>query len=72
MVSQLWDQGRIVDGLNAIKWSPDTVQDLENTVLSGVTGVACASVSYSRADSYNYYTITFSMLAGRHLCGSPL
>ena len=62
MVSQLWDQGRIVEGLNTIKWSPDTVQDLENTVLSGATGVACASVSCSRADSYNYYTITFSRL----------
>lgn len=46
MASQLWDEGRIEEGLNAIKWSPDTIQDLENTVLSGVTGVACASVSY--------------------------
>lgn len=45
MVSQLWDQGRVVEGLNAIKWSSDTIQDLENTVLSGVTGVGCASVS---------------------------
>ena len=45
MVSQLWDQGRIVEGLNAIKWSPDDVQDLESTVLNGLTGVACASVS---------------------------
>ena len=64
VVSQLWDQGRIVEGLNAIKWSPDTVQDLENTVLSGVTGVGCASVS-CREDSYNYYnTTTFSRLAG--------
>ena len=45
VVSQLWDEGRIVEGLNAIKWSPDDIQDLENTVLSGLTGVACASVS---------------------------
>ena len=45
VASQLWDEGRIVEGLNAIKWSPDTIQDLENTVLSGLTGVGCASVS---------------------------
>ena len=45
MASQLWDQGRIVEGLNAIRWSPDTIQDLENTVLSGLTGIACANVS---------------------------
>ena len=45
MASQLWDEGKIVEGLNAIKWSPDTIQDLENTVLSGLTGVGCASVS---------------------------
>ena len=45
LASQLWDQGRIVEGLNAIKWSPDTIQDLENTVLSGLTGIGCASVS---------------------------
>ena len=45
VVSQLWDEGKIVEGLNAIKWSPDTIQDLENTVLSGLTGVGCASVS---------------------------
>lgn len=46
MVSQLWDQGRpVIESLNAIKWSSDTIQDLENTVLSGVTGVGCANVS---------------------------
>jgi hypothetical protein len=45
VVSQLWDEGRIVEGLNAIKWSPDTIQDLEDTTLSGLTGVGCASVS---------------------------
>ena len=45
MASRLWDEGKIVEGLNAIKWSPDTIQDLENTILSGLTGVGCASVS---------------------------
>ena len=50
MVSQLWDEGRLVEGLNAIKWSPDTIQNLEDTVLSGMTGVACANVSCK--DSY--------------------
>ena len=33
-----------MEGLNAIKWSPETIQDLENTVLNGLTGVACANV----------------------------
>ena len=69
MVSQLWDQGRIVEGLNAIKWSPDDVQDLENTVLNGLTGVACASVSrnvYTMAiakfDNGDYSTSSFMII----------
>ena len=45
MASQLWDAGMIEEGLNAIKWSPDTIQDLEDTTLSGLTGVGCGNVS---------------------------
>ena len=41
----LWDQGKIVEGLNAINWSPETIQDLENSVLNGLTAVGCGNVS---------------------------
>ena len=44
-MSALWDQGQIVEGLNAIDWSSDTRQDLENTVTSGLSQIVCASVS---------------------------
>ena len=60
-VSELWDQGRIVEGLNAIDWSSDTIQDLENTVLNGITEVYCGSVSltmvHSLCSTLNFYAI---------------
>ena len=46
-MSALWDQGKIVEGLNTIDWSSDTIQDLENTVTNGLSLVYCASVSYN-------------------------
>ena len=54
-VSALWDQGQIVEGLNAIDWSSDTIQDLENTVTSGLSLIVCASVSGRTYSLYNYY-----------------
>ena len=43
-MSALWNQSRVVEGLNAIDWSSDTIQDLEKTVTTGVTAVFCSNV----------------------------
>ena len=45
VVSTLWDLGLIEEGLNAIDWSSDTIQSLEDTVQNSLVQVICASVS---------------------------
>ena len=43
--AMLYQQGRAIESFNAIEWSPDAVQDLEKTILTGPTGAYCRSAA---------------------------
>ena len=62
-MSALWNQSRVVEGLNAIDWSSDTIQDLEKTVTTGVISVFCSTVRLQIKTTNNSFWLAATTIA---------